>query len=438
MKKIASRTRAFALNRTALAAALSMTALGFPAHVVPQTAPVNVSTIWWVPAESGWGLNLNQQGDSVFAAWFTYGEDGKALWLYGVLNQQQGAEVWSGPIFRTTGVPFDQITGAASKTNDSAGTAILTATPDGALLLQQTIGTTTQTKRLERFAFDAAVPVCRTTSDSRAGATNYQDIWFNEAEPGWGINLIHQGKTIFVAWYTYRADGTPQWVSGTTTQSATDAKKFSGALLRTTGTPFANINGSPAVTAAAETVGTLEFSFSDGQTATMRYTLDGKTQEKPIKRFVYANPQTVCEPAPTPPPAKVPVEAAKLNEFLQAGSYKTWGAEAAIHPANSPHPTNVRSYANPILEAAMRAGATNFPVDSATVKELYTADNQLRGWAVSVKTQMGQGANNWYWYEVLSTNPTAAPVANGNGVGGCAGCHSSGVDYVRTRFPFQN
>jgi hypothetical protein len=425
--------------RRAVAAAMSVAVMALPSYVIPQTTqPLNLSTIWWVPAESGWGLNLNQQGNSVFAAWFTYGEDGKAMWFYGVLEKTANADVWMGSILRTTGVPFDQITGPASKTNDAAGTAIITATPDGALLLQQTIGTTTQTKRMERFAFDASVPTCASTTASRANATNYQDIWFNEAESGWGINLIHQGKTIFAAWYTYRADGTPQWVSGTAAQSATDPKKFTGALLRTAGKPFSEINGSAAAIGAAETVGMVDFTFTDGQTAMMSYTLDGKTQTKPIKRFVYADPPTLCEAPPPPAPPKVPTDAAKLNAFLQAGEYKTWAAETAIHPANSPHPTNVRSYANPVLEAAMRAGSRNFPVDAALVKELYSSSNQLTGWAVSVKTQMGQGANNWYWYEVLSTNPTASPVANGNGVGACAGCHASGIDYVRTRFPFQN
>ena len=38
-----------------------------------------------------------------------------------------------------------------------------------------------------------------------ARATNYQDLWWNPAESGWGVNFTHQGDIIFATWFTYDA-----------------------------------------------------------------------------------------------------------------------------------------------------------------------------------------------------------------------------------------
>ncbi len=47
-------------------------------------AATNYQDLWWhAPAgsESGWGIHFTHQGDTIFATWFTYGLDGKPLWL---------------------------------------------------------------------------------------------------------------------------------------------------------------------------------------------------------------------------------------------------------------------------------------------------------------------------------------------------------------------
>ena len=44
----------------------------------------NYQGLWWnAPpgSESGWGINLNHEGDIIFAAWFTYDTDNTPLWL---------------------------------------------------------------------------------------------------------------------------------------------------------------------------------------------------------------------------------------------------------------------------------------------------------------------------------------------------------------------
>ena len=53
-----------------------------------SNAANNYQDWWWNPAQSGMGLNVGQQNDSIFVAWFNYGDDTKASFLTmgGVLN----------------------------------------------------------------------------------------------------------------------------------------------------------------------------------------------------------------------------------------------------------------------------------------------------------------------------------------------------------------
>ena len=56
-------------------------------------AAANYQGLWWnAPAgsESGWGINLNHQGNTLFATWFTFGLDGKPLWLVGLGDRDAG------------------------------------------------------------------------------------------------------------------------------------------------------------------------------------------------------------------------------------------------------------------------------------------------------------------------------------------------------------
>ena len=50
----------------------------------------NYGGLWWnAPggSEAGWGINFAQQGDMIFASWFTYDLTGKAWWLVMSANQ---------------------------------------------------------------------------------------------------------------------------------------------------------------------------------------------------------------------------------------------------------------------------------------------------------------------------------------------------------------
>ena len=79
----------------------------------------------------------------------------------------------------------------------------------------------TQTKSIVLQTF-GPVPVCVWGAQPNLTlATNYQDLWWaaGGAESGWGVNLTHQGTTIFATWFTYDANRNPLWLSGTLAQT---------------------------------------------------------------------------------------------------------------------------------------------------------------------------------------------------------------------------
>ena len=51
-----------------------------------------------------------------------------------------------------------------------------------------------------------------TGTGTPAGLLNYEGIWWNSGESGWGINFEHQGNTIFATWFTYDTAGKAWWL----------------------------------------------------------------------------------------------------------------------------------------------------------------------------------------------------------------------------------
>ena len=132
----------------------------------------------------------------------------------------------------------------------------------------------------------------------------------------------------------------------------------------------------------------------------------------------------------------VPTSSDDLFKWLQAGKYKSWSKESAIHTSIGPH-DDVLTYINSSLEDSLKGEPAAHPAGAAAVKELYKEGKQY-GWAVSVKIQpdsaRGQG---WYWYEVVSMTDGSKLMGAGLGVPLCWGCHSPGKDFVLSKYPLE-
>jgi predicted dienelactone hydrolase len=261
-------------------------------HFFDAALTPNYTGLWFVPTEPGWGLELAHQGEVLFPVWYTYDAQGRPTWymVSGAPRESDGS--YRGELFRFDGVPFDAIAGPATRAGLRVGEARIAPVSSNELSFRYTLDGVTQEKRLVRFRFGTP-PICRFTSSSRAGAANRSDMWFNPAEPGWGVNLDEQDQTLFLTWYTYDASGRALWLTAQLARQRDG--RFTGALTRALGgTPFDRIAG-PATTFPLPVVGNATISFSDGERARFDYTLDGAAQSKPLTRFVYAGPaQTEC------------------------------------------------------------------------------------------------------------------------------------------------
>jgi len=124
----------------------------------------NYQGLWWnAPAgsESGWGIDLDQQGDIIFATWFTFGADGKPLWLV-VAAGQAAPGVYTGTLYTGTGPPYDAATfdpGAVQST--AAGAAVLKFADGNHASFTYSVNGVSQTKAITREIFAPPGTLCR-------------------------------------------------------------------------------------------------------------------------------------------------------------------------------------------------------------------------------------------------------------------------------------
>jgi hypothetical protein len=264
-------------------------------------AALNVQGLWWnAPAnsESGWGVNLAHQGDTIFASWFTYDTSGKGWWLV-VTATKTATNTYSGKLYTTRGpafnaTPWDPTTVVATE----AGTATFTFTDANNGTFHYVVGAVDQTKTLVREVF-GTLPACSFgTVPDLTTATNYQDLWWKKpanTESGWGINLNHEGDTIFATWFTYDVDSSPMWL--VVSAPKTGSGVYSGDLYRTSGARYDAFKASDVVPAK---VGSATFTVVDGNTITFDYTVqlagmaNPVTQSKSITREIFTAPGTAC------------------------------------------------------------------------------------------------------------------------------------------------
>jgi len=107
------------------------------------------SDIWWNPAESGWGVNLAQSDNFIFATFFVYGPNNQPTWYAGNLNAD-GKGNYTGALFTTTGpffgLPFDP----AQVGITQAGTATFTPTAADTGTLTYNVGNVNVVKNIQR------------------------------------------------------------------------------------------------------------------------------------------------------------------------------------------------------------------------------------------------------------------------------------------------
>jgi hypothetical protein len=123
----------------------------------------NFQDLWWNSpggSESGWGISLTHQSDTIFGVWFTYDYDRSPMWLVTTAKQTSG--YFLGDLLRTTGpafnaVPFDPAAVQRTKIGDvflgfiDGNRGVFTYTVDGSRM----------TKLITREVFRSPGTLCR-------------------------------------------------------------------------------------------------------------------------------------------------------------------------------------------------------------------------------------------------------------------------------------
>ena len=132
--------------------------LAIPAFATPQ--PIDATDLWIKADESGWGVSVFHQGDTLFASLFVYGPDGQPKW-YTASAMTGGPTSYSGALAEATG-PY---LGASSfdpnaVTRRVVGSMVMTLDDAGATLTYSVDGTQV-TKRVTRFSMRTIRPIGR-------------------------------------------------------------------------------------------------------------------------------------------------------------------------------------------------------------------------------------------------------------------------------------
>ena len=151
------------LRRLAAIALLSM-AIAPPAWATAYST--DFSDIWWNAAESGWGVNIIQQRDVLFATFFIYNADNTSRWYVASnlspIAAPSGTFAFRGRLFQTTGPWF-----GASTFNPLAvgvvdvGEVTFTFPTPGTGSVAYSINGVSVTKQITRSSFRDTVPTGR-------------------------------------------------------------------------------------------------------------------------------------------------------------------------------------------------------------------------------------------------------------------------------------
>jgi hypothetical protein len=141
---------------------------------------------------------------------------------------------------------------------------------------------------LTNYAFTVANP--RPAKAAPYVRLNYSGTWWDPNDPGWGLFIWQDASRptdpIFVAWFTFAADGKPAWYTFQPTWASVTVTA-QASLFQSTRPP--GQSSPPPGVNANTTVGVASLDFttsSDGDEAKLTYTFGSGTQQtRTIKRF---------------------------------------------------------------------------------------------------------------------------------------------------------
>jgi len=111
--------------------------------------------------------------------------------------------------------------------------------------------------------------------------------YFDDANPGWGLDIQRLGNSIFAVWFTYNLDGTPTWFI---IVGELDGMSVTGNIESFKWDRF----GDPGEQATVSVRGTMTIAWSNTSDATASWTLDGESGSAPVSFTQFALPPTLA------------------------------------------------------------------------------------------------------------------------------------------------
>jgi hypothetical protein len=113
-----------------------------------------------------------------------------------------------------------------------------------------------------------------------AAAPDLTDLWWNPAEPGWGVNFVQADSFIFATFFVYGPANKPMWYTGQLTRDGNGIWK--GPLYETSGSYFGGAFN-PTLRAINQ-VGDASFTPSNESTGALTYNVGSVFVTKTIQR----------------------------------------------------------------------------------------------------------------------------------------------------------
>ncbi len=152
----------------------------------PQTG------LWYNPATSGRGLDLEISGNNLAVIWYTHREDGSPIWYLAsaTISQNWQADLlefhWDPDSNSTT----SQIVGSISLNFSNAQTAEI----------NWNLGENSGSEPIQTLNFRPQPADMKLTG-----------LWYDPNESGWGVSIATQGDTRVVIAYYYDENNLPKW-----------------------------------------------------------------------------------------------------------------------------------------------------------------------------------------------------------------------------------
>jgi hypothetical protein len=162
-----------------------------------NTASTDYTDLWWNPNESGWGVTLTNQGDTIFATIFVFAADGSAHWYSGAAFST-GASVYVGNLVEGRGPYFGGAFNPNLVTNRRVGSLTLDLTQGDAGVISYAVDGVAVTKSIQRQTFRT-----NNLSGQYIGGSNYIRNGCGTATTGFEnsamFQITHNGSSISIA-----------------------------------------------------------------------------------------------------------------------------------------------------------------------------------------------------------------------------------------------